>query len=77
MNEENIIKPGDWVYVKSKPEIIIKVPFINPNGIVDFRNQRSEEPQYAHLSDLEKITDQDSIIELEIKLSLQAPNCFL
>ena len=59
MNSENI-KFGDWVYLKSNPEIKIKVKLIS-NEIVDFRNQRTEEPCYAYIQDLVKITDESII----------------
>ena len=62
---EDNIKYGDWVYLKSNPDIRIKVTLINPNNIVDFREQRTEEPKSAYLHELEKITDEELIIELE------------
>lgn len=64
---EEKIKSGDWVYLKSNPEIRIKVRFINPNGSIDFRNQRSEEPLSAFLDEVVKITDENIIDELNIK----------
>lgn len=76
MDKQEEIKEGDWVHMKSKPEVMIKVRFINPNGIVDFRDQRIEIPQHAHISDLEKITDENIIAELEANLSLQSPKGF-
>lgn len=77
MDIQEEIKVGDWVRMKSKPEVMIKVRFINPNQTIDFRDQRSEVPQHAHISDLEKITDENIITELEVNLSLQSPKDFL
>lgn len=62
---EDEIKYGDWAYLKSNPEIIIRVEIINPNGIVDFRRQREEEPYYAYLDELVKITDKTLTDELD------------
>lgn len=64
---EEKIKSGDWIYLKSNPEIRIKVRLINPNGSIDFRDQRSEEPFSAFLDEVVKITDKNIIDELNIK----------
>lgn len=62
------IEYGDWVYLKSAPEIKVKVTIINPNRIIDFRSQRSEPPYFAHEEDMVKITDENIIMELEVNL---------
>ena len=61
------ISYGDWVYLKNNPDVEIKVELINPNGIVDFRRQRSEYPKSANISDLIRITDEQKIYDLERK----------
>lgn len=63
------IEYGDWVYLKSNPEIIIKVTIINPNHTIDFRSQRIEPPYFAYEDDVVKITDKNIIAGLEIEYS--------
>jgi hypothetical protein len=60
------IEYGDWVYLKSAPEIKVKVTIINPNRIIDFRSQRSEPPYFAHEEDVVKLPCRFSIYKTRI-----------
>ena len=66
MEKTEKIEVGNWVQLKSNPEIRIKVEKINSNNTVDFR-ERCSDPQYAYLDELEKITDEELLRELQMK----------
>lgn len=56
------LKVGDWVYVKYRPDIQIKISSINENGVIV--SQPNTEGQYT-VSDVEKITDEIQLNHLE------------